>query len=133
LIAINLVILLLTGARAPAAYAAVVIGGSLLLAPGSAVTRAHRLVLIAGGLTAIPALLVLGQSYHSVRLLEVLSSNADNLSGRQLLWPMFEAVSVPATSLSRPTVRSLNSFTPGPRTMSICASRWRAGMSAARC
>jgi len=96
LIAINLVILFLTGARAPAAYAAVVIGGSLLLAPGSAVSRAQRLVLIAAGLTTIPMLLVLGQSYHSVRLFEVLNGNADNLSGRQLLWPMFEAASAKA-------------------------------------
>jgi len=96
LIGINLTILFLTGARAPAAYAAVVIGGSLLLAPGSAVPRAHRLVLIAAGLTTIPVLLVLGQSYRSLRLFEVLNGNADNLSGRQLLWPMFEAAAAKA-------------------------------------
>ncbi len=96
LIGVNLGILFLTGARAPAAYAAVVIGGSLLLAPGSAVPRAHRLVLIAAGLTVLPVLLVLGQSYRSLRLFEVLNGNADNLSGRQLLWPMFEAASAKA-------------------------------------
>jgi hypothetical protein len=96
LIGINLAILFLTGARAPAAYATVVFGGSLLLAPNSAVPRAHRLVLVAAGLTAIPVLLVLGQSYHSLRLFEVLNGNADNLSGRQLLWPMFEAASAKA-------------------------------------
>jgi O-antigen ligase len=96
LIGINLAILFLTGARAPAAYAAVVIGGSLLLTPGSAVPRAHRLVLIAAGLMAIPVLLMLGQSYPSLRLFEVLNGKADNLSGRQLLWPMFEAASAKA-------------------------------------
>jgi hypothetical protein len=96
LIGINLAILFLTGARAPAAYAAVVIGGSLLLAPGSAVSRANRLVLIAVGLTTIPMLLVLGRSYRALRLFEVLNGNADNLSGRQLLWPMFEAASAKA-------------------------------------
>jgi O-antigen ligase len=74
----------------------VVIGGSLLLAPGCAIPRAHRLVLIAAGLTALPVLLVLGQSYRSLRLFEVLNGNADNLSGRQLLWPMFEAAAAKA-------------------------------------
>jgi O-antigen ligase len=96
LLAINLVILLLTGARAPAAYAAVVIGGSLILAPGSAVPRAHRLVLIAAGLAAVPMILVVGEHYGSLRLFEVLDGEAGNLSGRQLLWPMFEAASARA-------------------------------------
>jgi O-antigen ligase len=96
LIGLNLVILFLTGARAPAAYAAVVIGGSLLIVPGSAVPRAHRLVLIAAGLTTIPVLLVLGQSAGSLRLFEVLNTNADSLSGRQLLWPLFEAAAAKA-------------------------------------
>jgi O-antigen ligase len=96
LIGVNLVILFLTGARAPAAYAAVVFGGSLLLAPGSAVPRAHRLVLIAAGLAVLPVLLVLGQSYRSLRLFEVLNGQADNLSGRQLLWPLFEAAAAKA-------------------------------------
>lgn len=96
LIGINLAILFLTGARAPAAYAAFVIGGSLLLAPGSAVPRAHRLVLIVAGLVTIPVLLVLGESYGSLRLFEVLNGKAENLSGRQLLWPMFEAASAKA-------------------------------------
>jgi O-antigen ligase len=96
LIGINLTILFLTGARAPAAYAAIVVGGSLLLAPGSAVSRAHRLVLVAAGLTAIPVLLIVGQNYHSLRLFEVLNGNAADLSGRQLLWPMFEAAAAKA-------------------------------------
>jgi O-antigen ligase len=96
LIAINLVILLLTGARAPAAYAAVVIGGSLLLAPGSVVPRAHRLVLIAAGVIAIPVVLSLGEGYPSLRLFEVLNGKASDLSGRQLLWPLFEAAAAKA-------------------------------------
>jgi O-antigen ligase len=41
-------------------------------------------------------LLVLGQSYRSLRLFEVLNGNADNLSGRQLLWPNFEAAAAKA-------------------------------------
>ena len=96
LIGINLTILFLTGARAPAAYAVVVIGGSLLLAPGSAVPRAHRLVLFAIASILIPVLLVLGRSYRSLRLFEVMNGNADNLSGRQLLWPLFETAAAKA-------------------------------------
>jgi O-antigen ligase len=96
LLAVNLGILFLTGARAPAAYAAVVIGGSLLLAPGAAVPRAHRLVLIAVGIVAVPAILVLGESFGSLRIFEVMDGQASNLSGRDLLWPAFEAASAQA-------------------------------------
>ncbi len=41
-------------------------------------------------------MLVLGQSYRYFRLFEVLNGKADNLSGRQLLWPMFETASAKA-------------------------------------
>jgi len=91
LLGVNLAILVLTGARAPAAYAAIVIGGSLILVPGSAVPRAHRLALVAAGLAAIPVLLVLGETYSSLRLFEILEGDAGHLSGRDLLWPAFEA------------------------------------------
>jgi hypothetical protein len=60
LIGVNLAILVLTGARAPAAYAAVVMGGSLIFAPGSAIPRAHRLVLIACGEFERPSVAVAG-------------------------------------------------------------------------
>ncbi len=96
LLGINLAILFLTGARAPAAYAAVVIGGSLILAPGAAIPRAHRLALIAVGIVALPALLILGESYSSLRMFEVLAGDASHLSGRDLLWPEFEAASARA-------------------------------------
>jgi hypothetical protein len=96
LLGVNLVILLLTGARAPAAYAAVVISGSLILTPEAAVPRAHRLALIGAGIAAIPVLLVLGEAYGSLRLFEVLDGKAGNLSGRELLWPAFEAASAHA-------------------------------------
>jgi O-antigen ligase len=96
LIGVNLAILFMTGARAPVAYAAAVVGSSLILAPGCAVPRAHRLVLIAAGAAAIPVLLVLGETYSSLRLFEVLNGEAGNLSGRQLLWPAFEAAAAKA-------------------------------------
>jgi O-antigen ligase len=95
LLFVNLAILFMTGARAPAAYAAVVIVGSLVLAPGAAVPRAHRLALIAVGLAAVPVLLALGESFGSLRLFEV-NGQASNLSGRQLLWPEFESAAARA-------------------------------------
>jgi O-antigen ligase len=96
LLALNLVILFLTGARAPAAYAAIVIGGSLILVPDAAVPRAHRLVLVVVGLVAVPALLIFGEAYSSLRLFEVLAGEAGHLSGRDLLWPQFEAAAARA-------------------------------------
>jgi O-antigen ligase len=96
LLGVNLIILFLTGARAPAAYAAIVIGGSLLLAPDAAVPRAHRLALFAAGLAAVPILLVVGENYSSFRLFEVLSGEPGQLSGRDLLWPAFEAAAAKA-------------------------------------
>jgi len=93
---VNLVILFLTGARAPAAYAALVIGGSLILAPDSAMPRARRLVLVAAGLVAVPMLLVFGEALGSLRMFEVISGGAGHLSGRDMLWPAFEAMAAQA-------------------------------------
>ena len=96
LLFVNLLILLLTGARAPSAYAAVVVGGSLLLAPGAAVPRAHRLALLAAGIATLPVLLVIGENYSALRMFEVLSGEPGQLSGREMLWPAFEAAAAQA-------------------------------------
>jgi O-antigen ligase len=97
LLGLNLAILFLTGARAPAVYAALVVASSLILAPDAAVPRAHRLVLVAAGVVAVPVLLVLGETYSSLRLFEILASDeAGHLSGRDLLWPAFEAAAAQA-------------------------------------
>ncbi len=95
-LAVNLIILLLTGARAPAAYAAIVIAGSLIFAPGAAVPRRQRLALVAAALIAGPILLFIGESYSSLRLFEMLAGEAGHLSGRDLLWPEFEAAAARA-------------------------------------
>jgi O-antigen ligase len=96
MLAVNLVILVLTGARAPAAYAAIVIGGSLILTPISAIPRASRLLLAAAALVSLPVILVLGGSFGSLRLFEVLAGEAGDLSGRDLIWPEFEAAAARA-------------------------------------
>jgi hypothetical protein len=97
LLGANLAILLLTGARAPLAYAAIVVVGSLLFAPGAAVPLAHRLVAVVAGVVAVPAVLLLGETYSSLRLFEVLDAGQGaHMSGRDLLWPMFEAAAARA-------------------------------------
>jgi O-antigen ligase len=93
----NLMILFLTGARAPIAYCALVIAISLAFAPEAAVPRAHRLVIITAGFACVPILLFLGEAYGSLRLFSLLAGDSgSDLSGRQLLWPAFEAASAQA-------------------------------------
>ncbi len=96
LLGANLTILVLTGARAPMAYAILVVAVSLLLAPEAAVPRAHRLVVCAAGLVALPFLLVVGESVGSLRLFTVISGEAGHMSGRDLLWPAFREAAAQA-------------------------------------
>jgi len=96
LLGLNFIILILTGARAPLAYASFVVVSSLILVPDAATPRAHRLVLAAAGIAAVPVLLILGQAYSSFRLFEIVADEAGNLSGRDLLWPAFEAAAARA-------------------------------------
>jgi O-antigen ligase len=96
LLGLNFIILILTGARAPLAYASFVVVSSLNLVPDAATPRAHRLVLAASGIAAVPVLLILGQAYSSFRLFEIVADEAGNLSGRDLLWPAFEAAAARA-------------------------------------
>ncbi len=95
LLGINLLLLLLTGARAPLTVALTVVGLSLLLARSTAFPARFRLLLILSGLTAFPltaalALGLLPSDIASVRAFQVLATNFSDLSGRQLLWPNFE-------------------------------------------
>jgi O-antigen ligase len=55
------------------------------------------LVLVSAGLVAVPAVLIFGEAYSSLRLFEILDAGkASHLSGRDLLWPMFEAAAARA-------------------------------------
>jgi O-antigen ligase len=94
LLGTNLLLLLLTGARAPLALALAVIGLSLLLVRSTAFRARHRLLLILSSAAALPlaVTLVLGllpSGISSVRAVQVLTTNIGNLSGRELLWPNF--------------------------------------------
>jgi O-antigen ligase len=91
LLVANLMILLLTGARAPLACAAAVILLSLLIVPSRAIDAAKRGFLLLAAVCAVPVILALGADLSDVRVINLLSTDATHLSGRERLWPLFEA------------------------------------------
>lgn len=95
LLAANLLLLLLTGARAPLTLALAVVGLSLILVPSPALPVRLRLLGVLGGAALVPvaAVLLLGlvpNELDEVRAFQVLTENVADLSGRLLLWPRFE-------------------------------------------
>jgi O-antigen ligase len=94
LLAVNFLILILTGARAPLAYGSGVILLTLAFVRSGAFTMRQRLlpVLLAGCL--LPLVIVLSHEMPGLRLFQVLSSEPTNWSGRDLLWPPFEDAAV---------------------------------------
>ena len=89
----NFALLLLTGARAPLAYAVAVTGLSLLTIRSTVFPLHRRLLLIMAGSAAAPLLLLFAGDLADIRLFNVVSNYAGDLSGRGLLWPAFEAAS----------------------------------------
>ncbi len=90
LLAVNLLILVLTGARAPLAYALAVSGLTLLSVPSPMVPPRQRLVVVLVLGVLLPPLVVMASDLEAVRLFNVLSNNMSDLSGREYLWPAFE-------------------------------------------
>jgi O-antigen ligase len=90
LLAVNLLILLLTGARAPLAYALAVGLLTLLTVPSAAVSRRERIVVVLIAVIVLPPIVVLADNLTAVRIFAVLTENSSNLSGREYLWPPFE-------------------------------------------
>lgn len=91
LLGVNLLILVLTGARAPLAYALAVSGMTLLTVPSPMVSARERLTVILTAALLLPALVLLAGELSGVRLFNVLTNDLGNLSGREYLWPSFEA------------------------------------------
>ena len=90
LLVINAAILLLTGARAPVLMAACVGLVAFLSLPSARFPLARRLpVLLAAGM-ALPLVIALAGALTSIRLFSVLSEGADSLSGREVIWPLFQ-------------------------------------------
>jgi O-antigen ligase len=90
LLAANFLILVLTGARAPMACATAVTGLTFCFVRSDAFPWRKRILpmLLAAGL--LPLLAVLAHDLAMVRLFNLLSEDAGNLSSRDLLWPPFE-------------------------------------------
>ena len=93
LLAVNFALLLLTGARAPLAYAVAVTGISLVPIRSTVFPLHRRLLLILAGTAAAPVLLLFAGDLSDIRLFNVVTNYAGDLSGRGLLWPAFEAAS----------------------------------------
>ena len=90
LLAANFLILALTGARAPLAYGVAVTGLALAFLSSPAFPARRRFLLLLAVLCLLPPLAMLADGLSSVRLFNVLSNAAGDLSGRDLLWPPFE-------------------------------------------
>jgi O-antigen ligase len=91
LLAANFVILVLTGARAPLAYAVAVTGLTFGFVRSSAFPRRNRILLVLLVGCLVPLLAVLAHDMQTMRLFNLLEGDASNLSGRDLLWPPFQA------------------------------------------
>jgi len=89
LLAVNFVILLLTGARAPLALALAMMLAALFLAPGLTAYRRIMLLAAAGALAAVAALCLGSLSFIRVVGLTQTGDGLD-LSNRTLIWPTFE-------------------------------------------
>jgi O-antigen ligase len=86
----NGLILVLTGARAPFAYAVAVTGLSLITLPSTVFAARDRLLLMLAAAAVLPLLALLAGGLDEVRLFNVIMNETGNLSGRGLLWPSFE-------------------------------------------
>jgi O-antigen ligase len=87
----NLLILILTGARAPFAYAVAVTGLSLITIRSEVFAARHRMLLLLTAAAVLPVLALLVGGLDEVRLFNVIMNETGNLSGRGLLWPSFQA------------------------------------------
>jgi O-antigen ligase len=90
LLTVNGLILTLTGARAPMAYAVAVTGLALVSIPSRRFTARARLLLILSVASVLPLLVLFAGDLSDIRLFNIISHEAGNLSGRGLLWPAFE-------------------------------------------
>lgn len=90
LLIVNGLILLLTGARAPFFYTAMVTALSLVSVRSAGFPARRRLMLILSALVALPVLVALAGDLVDIRLFNVVANDATDLSGRTLLWPSFE-------------------------------------------
>ncbi|MBV9250443.1 MAG: hypothetical protein JO227_14505, partial [Acetobacteraceae bacterium] len=87
MLALNFLLLVLTGARAPLFYAVAVTGLSLALVRSPNWPIRSRVCIVLPLLVALPWLLPVAEGGTEVRALSLTLSDPGNLSGRDLLWP----------------------------------------------
>jgi O-antigen ligase len=90
LLGVNALLLVLTGARAPLAYATAVTVFTLACTNSAAFPARRRWLLLLAGAVLLPPLAVLADTFTDMRLFQLLGTDSTNLSGRDLLWPAFE-------------------------------------------
>jgi O-antigen ligase len=93
LLLLNLVILVLTGARAPMAIALAATLAALFLVPTGGDRRWLRLrwLFLSDTLAAAAALFAAAHYGGDARILELLRGDEGGFSGRELIWPLFRA------------------------------------------
>lgn len=91
LLIINGLILVLTGARAPLAYAVAVSGLALISIRSTVFVARDRLLLMLSVSAMVAILALFAGNLEDIRLFNVVVNETSNLSGRDLLWPEFEA------------------------------------------
>lgn len=91
LLILNFAILFGSGARSPLACAVMVAGIAFVAIRSDSFALRRRVLPMLLGLLALPIMLAVAATSHSIRLLTVLSGNAQGLSGRDLIWPYFQA------------------------------------------
>jgi len=90
-LALNLAILVLTGARAPLAIGMAVTFLALIAAPSARFSWPARCALLLGFGVIGAILFAAGSALNTMRIFNLLATDADNLSGRDEIWPMFQA------------------------------------------
>lgn len=90
MIVVNYVILVASGARAPLACALLVTASAFFLLRSVHFPARRRIPLVLAGMLLLPVAAAFASGSSSIRLLNVLSSDAEDLSGRNLIWPLFE-------------------------------------------
>lgn len=89
LMAVNLAILMLSGTRAPLLTGMAVVAAALLLIRSPAFGAAQKLPLLLLAGCAAPVVVGIAGQLKDLRLFNLLSSDATNLSNRDLIWPLF--------------------------------------------
>ena len=85
----NGAILVLTGARAPLAYASAVTLLTIILVPAPRLSRSARTLMLLAAGVLLPVLLALAATFADIRIFNVTLNETTSLSGRDLLWPEF--------------------------------------------